>query len=639
MKPHITIAALLLWGAALCDGQIPGCTQLQSDFLKNDPTAQAIVTGGLANYSIDDFSLRLGDSMGGTSVFAYRLLSAIRQLGYLPPVLNTTEGEDPGLELLNKFQSANGLPQSSTITPSTLLAIDAALTRREMLDSTAGHSFPLLPLLPEAPPNEPPATHAAAVMEAVFAALPPALRAWNLDNFRLYAETQGGGTVRTTDGERFCSGIYYAPYGNSCDTADRVSVLKDDFTAAATFLHEYAHYLDKNLYGPPSSPNLSMGVIDTTAFYSISYDLGDSRLIGGFNHYRLLRGPSSRPAEFISAYAVGWGEDSYSTPYEDFAESLTAYVMAGGVFRQVVGPNPYLRQKYDWLKQNVFQGLEYNTGSLAGLAFLEANPRSADRVPAFNVVDYVLADPDAVWDFDPGLYQPPSSQPQISGVADAAGRERGAVVPGELVIISGSGLSIGEHASVDSPVRLRLGGTRVLFDGAAAPVLYAAPDFVLADVPYATAYKNSVSIQVELGGTLSAAFGAAVARVAPKLFATDAQALALNQDGSLNGPDRPAEPNSIVTLFATGAGPTCPSGVDGRISDGAPVAFTSAARVTLGGLEVDVVSASPASGLPSGIIQLQVRIPESLPGDGAVPVILTLGGASSQPGVNLTVGR
>jgi len=128
-------AALLLLSSVsgICEAQVAGCGALQSQFLKDDPTAQAIASGVLANYSMDDFALRLGMPWPGasTDVFAYRLLSAIRALGYLPGVW-TFGGENPGLELLNKFQRLNGLAESSTITAASLLAIDAALARQEM---------------------------------------------------------------------------------------------------------------------------------------------------------------------------------------------------------------------------------------------------------------------------------------------------------------------------------------------------------------------------------------------------------------------------------------------------------------------------------------------------------------------------
>lgn len=412
-------AAFLLLASILriSEAQVARCTVLQSQFLKDDPTAQAIAGGTLTNYSIDQFTLRIGDPLPGadTDVFAYRLLSAIRALGYLPGP-QTSSGEDAGAELLNKFQRLNGLTESPLITTGTLLAIDAALARREMLDQETAQDFPLFSMIPEAPPNDPSRTHLAALLDADFRALPARLSAWNTPNFYWYASTQLAGSIVTdaSGGSRFCSAAYYyALSPSNCTIIGTAMELYDDFTSATTYLHEYGHYLDRNLYGFMQSPDLSAGVIDTIDFYAISFDIDDSITApNGWTEYRIRRDPAtSGAAEFVSSYAVGWGTGSYLTAYEDFAESFALYVTGGSVFRELGRQHVYLQQKYDWLKQNVFEGIEYDTGSLTGLANAQANPLGGDGIAVFNVVQYLLADPDAVWVHDfpryPAAPRPP----------------------------------------------------------------------------------------------------------------------------------------------------------------------------------------------------------------------------------------
>lgn len=428
MKPSLS-AALLLFAFILriCEAQPTGCAGLQSQFLKDDPTAQAIASGTLTNYSIDDFTLRLGDPLPGasTDVFAYRLLSAIRELGYLPGA-QTSGGEDVGAELLNKFQRINGLTESPIITAGTLLAIDAALARREMLDQETAQDFPLFSMIPEAPPNEPSRTHLAALLDADFRALPPRLSAWNTQNFYSYANGQLGSIAAdASGGARFCSTVYWDVFSpDSCATIGTTMGLYDDFTSGATYLHEYAHYLDQNIFGLLQSPGLSAGVIDTTDFYAISYDISDSiKSSFGSTLYRARRDPAtSGGAEFVSSYAVGWGTDPYLTAYEDFAESFTLYVTGGRVFRKLASEHTYLKQKYDWLKQNVFEGIEYDTGSLTGLANAQTNPLGGDGIAVFNVIEYLLADPDAVWEQDfphyPATPQPPRLRMRPTGRPD-----------------------------------------------------------------------------------------------------------------------------------------------------------------------------------------------------------------------------
>lgn len=420
MKPSLFAALLLITSVfSVCEAQTAGCTGLQSQFLRVDLTAQAIASGAMTNYSIDDFALRIGDPWPGanTDVFAYRLLSAIRSLGYLPGA-QTEGGEDVGAELLNKFQRLNGLAQSPIITAQTLLAIDEALARREVLDQKAAQDFPLFAMMPEAPPNDPSSTHLAALLDADFRALPARLSAWNAQNFYWYANAQLEGSIvkDASGGARFCSAVYYYAFSpGDCTIIGTAMGLYDDFTSEATYLHEYAHYLDRSLFGFMQSSDWSAGVIDTSGFYAISFDINDSiTLANGWTGYRIRRDPSvSGAAEFVSSYAVGWGTDPYLTAYEDFAESFAFYLTGGSVFRELGRQHVYLQQKYDWLKQNVFEGAEYNTGSLTGLANAQAKPRGAYGIAAFNVIQYLLADPDAVWDYEFPRYPANPRQPRL----------------------------------------------------------------------------------------------------------------------------------------------------------------------------------------------------------------------------------
>jgi len=642
-------AALLLLSSVsgICEAQVAGCGVLQSQFLKDDPTAQAIASGALANYSMDDFALRLGMPWPGasTDVFAYRLLSAIRALGYLPGVW-TFGGENPGLELLNKFQRLNGLAESSTITAASLLAIDAALARQEMREREIAPDFPLFSMLTEAPPNEPSRTHLAALFDATFRALPAHISAWNASNFESYVRVQLSGELVTdaSGGTSFCSVDYYGRYlPGACTFNSTVMVLNDDFTSTSTFLHEYAHYLDRNIYGFMQSSDVSAGVIDTTDFYAISYDINDSTTLpNGWTGYRIRRDPTTSGAgDFVSSYSVGWGSGSYMTAYEDFAESFALYVNGGAVFRELARQHVYLKQKYDWLKQNVFEGVEYNTGTLIGLANMQARPMGSDGIAAFNVLEYMLADPDAVWDYDfphyPGALPP---APQVETVTDAASGTAGPVVPGEVVTISGSGFSATEQRWAGLMAPTRIGGTRVLFNGLPAPLLYVSPEMLIAVVPYVIANRVNTALQVELWGVRSASAELSVAPTGPKLFVGSAgHALALNENGSVNGAGQPAKANSVVSLYATGSGPSCPAGIDGQIWDGAAVIFTAPLKVTLGGQAAEVVAGRLARGVISGVVEIQVRVPARLNANGAVPVFLSVGGAASQSGINLTVAQ
>ena len=59
--------------------------------------------------------------------------------------------------------------------------------------------------------------------------------------------------------------------------------------------------------------------------------------------------------------------------------------------------------------------------------------------------------------------------------------------------------------------------------------------------------------------------------------------------------------------------------------------------VTVGGLPAETLYAGTAPGLLAGLLQLNVRIPEGAPSGSAVPVALTIGNATSQPGVTVAL--
>ena len=102
----------------------------------------------------------------------------------------------------------------------------------------------------------------------------------------------------------------------------------------------------------------------------------------------------------------------------------------------------------------------------------------------------------------------------------------GAVAPGEIVTIYGAGfgppaLAVAQYA--DGQLPTSVGETRVLFDGVAAPMIYASAGQVSAIVPYAV--SGSAQVQVEYQGTATAPVAVPVAGAAPGHLHLSQQAL------------------------------------------------------------------------------------------------------------------
>lgn len=222
-----------------------------------------------------------------------------------------------------------------------------------------------------------------------------------------------------------------------------------------------------------------------------------------------------------------------------------------------------------------------------------------------------------------------SSGPRIlpGCVVNAASYVGGGVTPGEIVTIFGTGLGPSEGAaalSADREPLLTLADTRVLFNGAAAPMLYTSDKQVTANVPHSLGLGMPVEVQVEYRGVRSAPMTVEVLPSRPGIFTRDASgigpAAALNADGSVNSPANPARRGSVITIFATGGGEGDVGGSTANL----------AVSLLFGGLGVqarpaEVLEAGAAPGPTPGLIQLKVRVPaDVLPVD-AVRLAISIG--------------
>jgi uncharacterized protein (TIGR03437 family) len=237
--------------------------------------------------------------------------------------------------------------------------------------------------------------------------------------------------------------------------------------------------------------------------------------------------------------------------------------------------------------------------------------------------------------------------PQISsaGVVNAGSFLSGAVAPGEIVTFFGRGIGPADVASLqltpDGRVATLLAGVRVLFDDVPAPLVYVSSEQVSAIVPYSVAGKTSATVRLEYQGAPSNTLTAPIAAAAPSLFTIDSsgagQGAIVNQDGSINSSGNPASPGSFVILYATGEGQTSPEGVDGAVTGADLVRPLLPVAVRIGETDAEVLYAGSAPGFVAGVLQVNARVPASLP-PGQARVELRVGDVSSQPDVTLAIG-
>jgi uncharacterized protein (TIGR03437 family) len=232
-----------------------------------------------------------------------------------------------------------------------------------------------------------------------------------------------------------------------------------------------------------------------------------------------------------------------------------------------------------------------------------------------------------------------------NGVVNGASQAGGAVSPGEIVTISASNFGpsafTGFQLDSNGYVTTSLAGAQALFDGVAAPLLSTQAGQVMAVVPYEVNGNPSTQLQVSYQGQTSSAVAVPVAVAAPGIFTADGsgsgQGMITNDDGTANAPGNPASVGSTVLVSATGEGQTIPPGVDGKPGDSPAPIPMQPVTATVGGLDAQVLSASGISGTVAGFLQVAVQIPDGVTTGNSAPIVLTIGGITSQPNVTLAV--
>ena len=237
-------------------------------------------------------------------------------------------------------------------------------------------------------------------------------------------------------------------------------------------------------------------------------------------------------------------------------------------------------------------------------------------------------------------------------ITNAASNQPAPVAPGEIMTIYGTGLGSDpiSRATVDTSVNPQgligtsLNGLQVNFGGFPAPLLYQSGAQVAVIAPYGIAGMGSaVGIQVINNGVTTAGFSAPLAASTPEVFSANSsgagQAAALNQNGSLNSSANPAVGGSAVVLYVTGEGVTTPGGVDGLIANPAaglpkPVAPVT---VTVAGVTTPVEYAGAAPGQVAGLMQVNIRLPQTGLGSGNLAVKVKVGDFTSQASITIAV--
>jgi uncharacterized protein (TIGR03437 family) len=234
-----------------------------------------------------------------------------------------------------------------------------------------------------------------------------------------------------------------------------------------------------------------------------------------------------------------------------------------------------------------------------------------------------------------------------NGVVDATSFSKSPVAPGSYVNIYGSGLS--NYTDIDNATTdalaangtytvlpLQIDFVNVTFDvpsaGISVPahVTYVSPTVIQIQVPWELQGQSSAQMKVVLDGDL---FGNVVTvplnNYAPQFFTNGNNiADAVDLTGALITTSNPAKRGQTVVLFANGLGPVTNQPASGDPAT-VPLSYTTqTVTVNFGGQTATPSFAGLGPGF-QGLYQINVVVPPGVTPGSAVPVTITVGGATS----------
>ncbi|MBU0546240.1 hypothetical protein KKA13_03230 [Patescibacteria group bacterium] len=364
--------------------------KISSSFFTGDQRVQDVLNG--KSYDMDSMQYAIG--IPGKTLnkkeFGYKIMSALKMLGYNTSQGNLVSGGKPHILVINQFQKRNGLTVFNFVDASFIEHLDGQVGLKEKEEMKYKDLFPLYNTI-QRDENDVSKEHIAKIYSMVYQVLPKALALSTAESYKACFLIQ-------------CGIDFYNKAANTFTNLkifDVSAFLMNDTVELKDYVHEYGHYIDGLLFSKDSAYP-KRGMIDTRGFYSISFnDDGNVHLKpnpdnGVPNCFQKKTGD---PYEFITDYAAspsafdtcpqGWNRYA-----EDFAESFSSYILQGENFRDAAKVNGKIKGKYDWLKNNVFEGIEYNTDLMA------ASASGCNDIPLLsgNKPGYLKCQEDYVWD-------------------------------------------------------------------------------------------------------------------------------------------------------------------------------------------------------------------------------------------------
>jgi uncharacterized protein (TIGR03437 family) len=256
---------------------------------------------------------------------------------------------------------------------------------------------------------------------------------------------------------------------------------------------------------------------------------------------------------------------------------------------------------------------------------------------------------------------PNNTRPIVQGVRNAASGATDRLSMNTLVSVFGRDFAVSGTQREAGRADLRSGYPKELacaaveINGERVPLTYVGPTQLNAQIPTVASTGTlqlrviSKSGQAEMA---SEPFTVNVQNYSPAFFTFNSNGknvAAVHQDGTFAtdpavlpgaaaGTVRLVRGGDIISLYATGLGPTNPVWQAGEIPD-RTAAIRERLTVTIGGTALapeDVLYAGLVPGYISGLYQINLRVPATVAG-GEVPIMLGIGGVNSTAGTVINV--
>jgi uncharacterized protein (TIGR03437 family) len=221
------------------------------------------------------------------------------------------------------------------------------------------------------------------------------------------------------------------------------------------------------------------------------------------------------------------------------------------------------------------------------------------------------------------------------GVVEGAGFQAAPYpISGDAVVsVFGSFPGVVQSSAAGFPLPTTLGNAQVTFDGSPASLLYSSSGQINLVAPLDLFARSSARVAVTAGNQTSRIETVSVAPAGPGIFQIPANGLGAFVHGTrpsdLVTPADPALRGETLTLFVTGLGDTYPEAPEGLPAPGDVQSTTPIpATANVGGLPAHVSFSGLAPGF-TGLYQINLDVPTGTQVGDQVPVVVTMGGRTS----------